>query len=165
MVTINPRRAQACGLSTYSMMKSLLWQRLPISEMLRNSDRFRIRFCFLNGTAITPAFRWSPQKPTHQGKGVGQPPGQAPTPKASGYQVLIFYGKPFAAFGTPAIDKGATAFGRHALEKAMGARTLDSAWLVCTFHCLQPSIFGVGGDDKKISRKVISGVEIFTIGY
>jgi hypothetical protein len=46
----------------------------------------------------------------------------------------ILNGKPFATLGAPTIDEGTTTFGRHALQETMGARTLDSAGLVSTFH-------------------------------
>ena len=77
---------------------------------------------------------------------------------------LVFYGQTFTALSPSAVDKGATALGRHALEKSMGARTLDSAGLISTFHFLRPFIFAVKDVFKKISRKALSGIMFFTIG-
>ena len=46
----------------------------------------------------------------------------------------------------------------------MVARTLDSAGLISAFHFFRPFIIAVEDVFKKISRKALSGVMLFTIG-
>ena len=149
MVTINPSRAQVCGLSTYRRMNNLLWQRLPISPMWRNSDRLRIRCCFLNGTAITPSCLRPPQGRPAWAKGLVRHQAFRRYQQPRDGWFLILNGKPFATLGAPPIDEGATTFGRHALEETMGARAFDPAGLVGTFHCSQPFYIRVGNRFKK----------------
>jgi hypothetical protein len=47
---------------------------------------------------------------------------------------LVFYGQPFTPFGTTTTNNGAPRFSGHPFTKPMGAGTLDSTGLICSFH-------------------------------